>query len=461
MAKQHSEVSEGGFKRDIGLGGAISVISGIVVGSGIFYLGSYVLQYVGMSQGYALLCWMLAGALSMIGGLCVAELGANFPRAGGNVYYLSEAFHPILGSLQGYTLFLVADPASSAAIAMALVTAVIGNQLGEWTVKGLAIAIIIALCWYNCFGVKLSNILQSVSNGAKLIPLMIIIVVGFWRGTVTPDLSFAIKVPTDNNLNVISMIALGVIASLWAYEGWSNIIIVSEEVHHPKKNIPLAVVLSLSGITLLYTLFNYVIFRVLPASTISGQIEKGNLYLGTLVSETLMGHMGSTLVIICMALAMFGSLNGCLWTPPRTYYAMAQEDHWFKIFGKLDPKTRVPVWGFIIEAIVACIFVIFNTLQDLTILVAFTSLIYNSLGVVAVLVFRRKYPKADRSYKVWTPLIAVYLLAEIVLIVYTVVSDTRNSLIALAAQLIGIAIYFGFEMYNRQHPDRLKKNVSD
>ena len=151
-----------------------------------------------------------------------------------------------------------------------------------------------------------------------------------------------------------------------------------------------------------------------------------------------------------MAFAIFGSLNGTIWTGPRLYYAMAQENHWFKVFGKLDPKTKVPYVGFIAEAILTVLFICFNSLQDLTILVAFASLIFNSMTVLAVPILRKKLPNTPRPYKVWLPFVYIYLAAEIILIIYTLMTDTRNSLIAIAAQVIGLAIYAAFEFRNRR-----------
>ena len=105
------------FKREIGVFGGVSVIMGIMVGSGIFYLGSYVLDRTGMNEGLALLCWLVAGIVSLLAGLCFAELGAAMPRAGGRVVYLNEAYHPVFGFMTGFTDWLIGGPGSVAAVA--------------------------------------------------------------------------------------------------------------------------------------------------------------------------------------------------------------------------------------------------------------------------------------------------------------------------------------------------------
>ncbi len=156
------------FKREIGVFGGVSIIGGIMVGSGIFYLGSYVIQRTAMNLGLALICWIIGGLISLMGGLCYAELGAAMPRAGGRTLYLNEAYHPIVGFLSGFTDWLIGGPGSVAAIAIALPTALRSFfQISDTGIKVFAIVLILGLTVYNCFGVKLASVLQNVSMVAK------------------------------------------------------------------------------------------------------------------------------------------------------------------------------------------------------------------------------------------------------------------------------------------------------
>ena len=233
------------FKREIGVFGGVSIIGGIMVGSGIFYLGSYVIERTGMNLGLSLICWIIGGLISLMGGLCYAELGSAMPRAGGRLLYLNEAYHPSVGFLAGFTDWLLGGPGSVAAIAIALPTALrFFIDINDTGIKVFAIVLIIGLTIYNCFGVKLASILQNVSMIAKLIPIVIIMCGALFLGKITPDLSLASasEAAAASGGNIITMIAFAVVASLWAYEGWTNLNTVAEEVKNPRKNLPLALI---------------------------------------------------------------------------------------------------------------------------------------------------------------------------------------------------------------------------
>lgn len=438
------------FKREIGVLGGVSIIGGIMIGSGIFYLGSYVIERTAMNLGLALICWIIGGIISVMGGLCYAELGAAMPRAGGRALYLNEAYHPIVGFLAGFTDWLIGGPGSIAAIAIALPTALKSfidiNELG---VKVCAIVLIVGLTIYNCFGVKKASILQNISMIAKLIPIAVIMLAALFCGSVTPDLSLnsALEATSGGNGNIFTMIAFAVVATLWAYEGWTNLNTVAEEVKNPRKNLPLALLLGIGGITILYTLFNYSIFRVLTHDEIQSMIGSGNFYLGTAVAQKVLGNAGAVVVTVGMVLAMFGSLNGLILAQPRMYYAMAEEGHFFKCYKKLHPKYRVPTTAIIIQGIISVILVMMRNLDQLTTLVVFTAMIFNFLTVVAVPVCRKKFPQIERPYKVWAYPFSVIITALIFfgLVINTFFDDPSSAVLGFSVPLIGIVFYIFFD----------------
>lgn len=447
-----NENSNAEFKREIGLFSGASIIGGIMVGSGIFYLGSYVLMRTGMSLGLALLSWIIGGLISLLGGISYAELGASDPSAGGLTVYLSKAFSPLVGFLSGFNSWLIAGPGSIAALAIALPSALASIiPMGEWTVKMFAIALIIVLTIVNYLGVKSGSRVQNLSMIAKLVPIGIIMVLGLFFGKVSPDLSLAPKVGNVSFSGIIGMISFAVVASLWAYEGWTNLNTVAEEVKNPKKNLPLAIIITISSITVLYTLFNYSIYRVLPFNQIQSLIENGELYLGTYAAESLMGRSGSILVVIGMVIAMFGALNGCILAFPRTYYAMSKQGHFFNSFKNLHPKYNVPHSALIAQAIISIILVLSRNLNQLTSLVVFSGMLFNTLGVIAVMIYRKKFPKMERPYKVIAYPITVILTTGIfiALLYNTFTQDPITSIIGLAVPFIGILFYFYFDKRNK------------
>ena len=443
-----------GFKQEIGVFGGVSIIGGIMIGSGIFYLGSYVLERTGMSLGLSLLCWIVGGIVTLLGGLCFAELGAAQPKAGGMVVYLNEGFHPIVGFMFGFCSWLVSGAGSIAAIAIALPTALIAFfPLGEVTIKAIAIALILGLTIYNYFGVKLGSILQNVSMIAKLIPIGIIMIGAIIFGKQTPNLSLVPAVGGPATFSsIIGMIAFATVATLWAYEGWTNLNSVTEEMRNPKRNLPLALIITIGGITLLYTLFNFAIYKVLPQSEIVAMIGSGNLYLGTEVAKRIFGNVGGIIVIVGMVISMFGALNGMILTFPRIYYAMAEEGHFFKSYSKLHPKYKVPSTSIIGQCIIAIILVLLRNLNQLTSMVVFIGMFFNLLVVLAVFRYRKKFPNLERPYKVWGFPVTVVITALLFfgLMINTFIEDPVTALVGFVLPAIACLVYLYFDRQQKK-----------
>lgn len=441
---------ETNFKREIGVFGGVSIIGGIMIGSGIFYLGSYVLERTGMNSGLALLCWIIGGIITLFGGLCYAELGTAMPRAGGRIVYLNEAYHPVVGFMSGFTDWLIGGPGSVAAIAIAMMTVARSFlDISDFGIKMAAITIIVLLTAYNLFGVKLASIVQNISMVAKLIPIGIIMVSALFVGKISPDLSLqsAQEFAKTSNSSLFSMIALAVVATLWAYEGWTNLNTVAEEIKEPHKNLPLALIIAIGGITLLYTIFNFAIMKVLPHEEIVSMIQGGDLYLGTAVAKKVLGNTGVGIVSIGMFLAMFGSLNGLIMAQPRMYYAMAKEGHFFSSFAKLHPKHKVPTAPILVQGIFAVVLVLFRNLDQLTNMVVVTGMIFSVLTILSVPILRKKYPNIERPYKVWFYPVSVIITALIfaALVVQAAIEDPVTGFSGLVVPALGVVTYFIFD----------------
>jgi APA family basic amino acid/polyamine antiporter len=440
---------ETGFKSEIGVFDGVSIIGGIMIGSGIFYLGSYVLERTQMSMGLSLLCWIIGGIVSLLGGLCFAELGASCPKSGGLVVYLDEAYHPIVGYMFGFTSWLLSGAGSISAVAIALPTALRGYfSLSDFAIKVIAIALIVGLTAYNSLGIKQGKILQNISMIAKLIPIFLIIFGALLFGKESPDLSF---IPAGSGnvsfSEIIGMIAFATVATLWAYEGWTNLNSLAEEMKDPAKNLPKALLIGIGAITLIYTLFNFAIYKVIPHEQIVNMIEGGNLYLGTEAAKSIFGSIGGSLVLTTMIIAMFSSLNGMIIAFPRNYYAMAKEGHFFKSYGQLHPKYNVPTTSLIGQAVIAIVLVLLRNLDQLTSLVVFTGMLFNVLGVVAVIVYRKKFPNLERPYKAWgypvTVIICIALFTG--LMINSLMEDPITALVGLVVPAIGAVVYFIFD----------------
>ena len=279
METQKNETDSRGrsFRREIGVFGGISIIAGIMIGSGIFYLGSYVLQRTHYNMGLALICWVVGGIVSILGGICFAELGAAKPKAGGMVVYLDEAYHPIAGCMYGFSEWLVESSGSIAAIAVAIPTALISffPNMSQFEIKAFAIALIIIFTAYNCIGVKQVSVLQNVLLIAKLFPIVLIIVGALFIGSEQPKLQ-VVPVNADGSpvsiVTMLAMIAFATVATLWAYEGWTNLNSVAEEIKNVQRNLPLSLIIGIGGVGIIYVVFNFALYKVIPAAEIKGML---------------------------------------------------------------------------------------------------------------------------------------------------------------------------------------------
>lgn len=447
MSTNKNTPQESGFKKEIGVFGGVSIIGGIMIGSGIFYIGSYVLERTNMSMGLALLCWIIGGLVSLLGGLCFAELGACDPKSGGMVVYMNKAYHPAVGYSFGFTSWLLSGSGSIAALAIALATA-LNNffEISNMQIKLISIAIIVLLTAYNCFGIKAGSMLQNVSMIAKMVPIAVILFAGLFMGTQHPDLSLVPEGTETSFGGMIGMIAFATVATLWAYEGWTNLNPVAEEMKNPGRDLPRALILGIGGITVLYALFNFAIYRVLPQEQVESLIANGDLYLGTTVAKTLFGGAGGGLILATQLIAIFGSLNGMIIAFPRYYYEMAEDGHFFKNHATLN-KFGVPQVALISQAVISIILVLLRDLDQLTSLVVFAGMVYNVLVIIAVIIYRKKFPNMERPYKAWgypvTVVIAVILFTA--LMINSLIEDPITAIVGLVVPAAGVVIWFLFD----------------
>ena len=440
------------LRKELGLFSGVSLVAGMTIGSGIYYLGSYVLERTNMSMGMALVCWLVGGLISIMGGLCFAELGAEMPVTGGLTTYLAKAYHPMLGFINGFAGFLLICSGSIAALSIAAVTqfAEIFN-FSDLTVKLLAIAIIIIFTALNLRGVKVGAAFQNFSMIVRVIPLALVIIVGIFFGTQRPDLSPATAFGGESAgfIDAVKLISFATFASLWAYEGWTNLNTVAGEMKKPRRDIPLAIILSMGGITLIYTLFNLAIYRIIPANEVNSLIAGGNLYLGTEAVGRILGGVGKWVVLVGMFIGIIGTVNGDCLVFPRTYYAMAKGGFFFKSMGNLNDKG-VPANATLASSAMAIVLVCFNSLQSLTDWLITVSALINLLAIIAVLVFRFRFPDMERPYKVWggIPVIVLTAVCFMVLLVNNFVEDPITSLKGLIIIAICIPMYFVFRKMN-------------
>ena len=233
------------------------------------------------------------------------------------------------------------------------------------------------------------------------------------------------------------------LATLWAYEGWSNVANMGEEMKNPKRSLPLALTIGVAVVAVLYFLFNFAIYRVIPIEEAKTMIENEQLYLGTEVAERMFGTAGSILVVVTMLFAMLSSLNGQVLAFARIGYAMAAEGHFFKAQGYLS-KRGVPAISLITQCVLSCILILLQSLDELTTLVVFMGMIGTVLGVAGVLVNRYRFPELEKPYKVpgGPVVVVITTIIFIALMINNFIEDPLMSVLGLIiVPAVGSVIY--------------------
>lgn len=446
------------LKKEINLLGGISLLSGIMVGSGIFFIGSYVLMRTDFSLGLSLLVWLLGGIITLLSGLVYAELGTSLPFSGGYYVYLKEAYGKVVAFMSGFTNFILASSGSIAALALAfglilsnIVFQMTGYFMGDWMQKGIALFVVVLLTLLNLKGIKFGDLVQKSFLFIKAVPIFIILSLGLVLGGESVDLS--LNIGDVSMWQVLSTLGFAVIATFWAYEGWTNLNNVAEEMENPARDFPRSLIITIISVTLLYVLYNFSIYRVITVSDMRALIESGEIFLGVVSASMLLGSLGMYLVMFTMLLSVFGAVNGSIIAFSRVYFAMGKDGTFFKSFAKIHPKTKVPYVALIASGIVASILLLFS-LDELVTFVAFGGLIFNTLIFASVFIFRKRYPDLHRPYKVWGyPVVPILnIIVMIGLLVATLRESWVQAVIGLGIILISVPIY-----YLIQSNERLKK----
>lgn len=430
VTENPADKKSGHFSRELGLLDATAIVVGSMIGSGIFIVSAETARRVG-APGWLLMCWLLAGMLTIIGAVCYSELAAMFPHAGGQYIYLREAYGSLSGFLYGWTLFTVIQSGTIAAVAVAF-----GKFLGvfvPWvstnnvlitlpfwkfsSVQLVAVALISFLTAINCRGVHTAKLIQTTFTICKVGALAALIVVGllsfdkfnglavnlqnFWQpqdlaGNAIPVLQF------------LPVLGLAMVGALFSCDAWNNITFAGDEVKNAEKVLPKSLALGTGLVILLYLLANVVYVLLLPLHGVSGGatlVERGIQFaaedrVGTAAAEVIFGQAGRGIMAAAIMISTFGCLNGLILSGPRAYYAMARDGLFFSKAGVLDDKTNVPVFGLILQGVWAALLTTSGTYSNLLEYVVFAALLFYLLTVGAVLILRRTLKDAPRPYKI-------------------------------------------------------------
>jgi APA family basic amino acid/polyamine antiporter len=427
------------FQRGLGLYDSTMVVVGSMIGSGIFIVSADMARNIG-SPGWLLAAWLLTGVLTVVGALSYGELAAMMPRAGGQYVYLREAFSPLWGFLYGWTLFLVIQTGTIAAVSVgfaryfgALVPWISDDHylippihvstayaLSVSTTQFVAIVMIAFLAWTNTRGLQYGKIIQNVFTTAKTGALLGLIVVGVllgWNHTAVADNFrnlWSVRGVVDIVPGLTAMTAFGLFValcvtqtgSLFSADAWNNITFTAGEVKDPRRNIPLSLALGTFIVIALYLFANVAYLVTLPFEQVQHAPADR---VATATLNVIFPGLGVTIMAIGIMISTFGCCNGLILTGARAYYAMARDGLFFRSVGQLN-AAKVPGWGLALEGLWAAFLVLprtydpatraygnlYNNLLDYVISAA---LIFYILTIAGLFRLRRTRPNVERPYR--------------------------------------------------------------
>jgi APA family basic amino acid/polyamine antiporter len=469
------------FIRGIGPLAAISLVVGSMIGSGIFIVSADISRQVSpWGPGGLLLVWVITGAMTVTGALAYAELAAMIPKAGGQYVFLREGLSPAAGFLYGWTLFMVIQTGTIAAVAVAfgkflgvlvpgvspdvflplgqlhLPGAADAIQLGLSPQRVVAIAMIAVLTALNIRGVTLGAAIQTIFSVAKIGALTALVLLGltlFRRPDVAAANFSNFWGTGDWTLAVLPVIGAAMVGSLFSADAWNNVTFAAAEVRDPTKNLPRALAFGTGTVCLLYILANVAYLNILPFSgdpNGAGALARGIQYaaqdrVGTAAIEVALGAGAATIMAVAILLSTFGCNNGLILSGPRVYYAMARDQLFFEKAGRLHPVYRTPVFGLIAQALWASVLCISGTYNELLNYVVFAALIFYLLTTVSLFRLRRLRPDLPRPVKAFgfPVLPALYICANAFLLVVLLADPQQRKFSALGLLIVatGIPVY--------------------
>jgi APA family basic amino acid/polyamine antiporter len=423
------------LKKQIGLREAITLVIGMVIGSGIFFKPSIVFKNAG-SPTLGILAWVAGGIITMASALTIAEIAAAIPKTGGIFIYLKELYGEKWAFLFGWVQTVVYVPGAAAALSIVLATQATNFvPMSGLEQKLFAILMLFVITTANVISTKLGSKIQFVATIAKLIPIFIIIALGLIKGTAH---SFSLPV---GDVAAGAGFGAAMLGTLWAYDGWVGVGNIAGELKNPKKDIPKSIIFGLVVIIIVYVLFNLAIINIIPIT----EVIKSNKVASD-AATILFGKSGSLFIAAGILISIFGTLNGYLMTGVRIPFAMAQDKllPFDKFLGKVNEKYETPLNAFVFEVGIACLYVFSGSFDTLTNLVTFVLWIFFTMAVAGIFILRTKHKDLDRPYKVplypVVPLIGI--IGGIYILISTLMTDTANALIGLAITLVGLPVYW-------------------
>jgi APA family basic amino acid/polyamine antiporter len=428
-----SDTSSSTLPRTLGFVDLVLLTIGTTIGSGIYLVPSIVLRQTGEQTGPAMLVWVLAGLLSLLGALTYAELGAMKPEAGGLYVFIRDAFGPLPAFLYGWTSFFVIASGSLAALGVAF-AAYLSQiiPIGPVAARILSVALLAVCAAINVRGTRQSALVQNWSSGLKIGALLLM---GIALTVFGQPPSTTVHVwPTSITPSLLTGFGTAMIGVLWAYEGWQYMTYSAGETVDPQRTFPRAITVATAGLVVIYLLASYGYVAALGPDAAARSEHVAADAVGALLGP-IAGKLIGTLILV----SIFSAANGIMLTAPRMYFAMARDGVFFDRFGVVDAKRGTPAVAVLWLAGWAAVLAATGTFEQLLTYVVFTAWIFYGLGALSVFALRRREPDAIRPFRVpgypVTPIL--FVASALLLVLNTVVAQPARAAVGIGVVLLG------------------------
>jgi basic amino acid/polyamine antiporter, APA family len=456
MATTREDVGAG-LVKGLGLLDATTLVMGSMIGSGIFIVSSDIARQV-QSPGLLIATWVVTALLTLIAALSYGELAAAMPQAGGQYVYLREAFGPLYGFLFGWTMFLVIQTGTIAAVAVAFAkysgvffpgisaeNYLFGSgRMGVTTQQLLGIAIVVLLTFVNTRGIRAGALVQNVFTVAKTAALLGLVALGFTVGRNAEAVAANFTDFWHNSgdfVSVVRLVGVAMVGSLFSSDAWNNVTFTAGEVRNPRRNLPLSLALGVGIVSALYIACNFVYLNVLPLDAIQHAPEDR---VATAAVARMLGPSAVQVMAAAIMISTFGCTNGLILAGARVYYAMALDRLFFRRAGELDARFHAPVFALVIQCVWACLLTLSGSYGDLLDYVIFAVMLFYMLTIAGIFVLRSKRPDLDRPYRAfgYPFLPAMYIVIAGVIEILLLMYKPAYTFPGLGIVLLGVPVYF-------------------
>lgn len=430
------------LKPSLGLFSLTNIVAANMIGAGIFTTSGLLMEELG-DPVLLIVLWLIGGIIAFTGAMAYGELGATYPEAGGEYVFLSKLFHPSLGFLSGWVSFIVGFSAPIAASAIGIseyLVRTVSLEISEFQLqllkKSISIIIILIFTSVHIRGMKLGSKFQDVLTVMKILLIVVLIFIGFIWGEGNWS-HFSVNDSNSTTGSNFKSIGLSLMWIMFAYSGWNASTYIGGEVKNPLKNLSRSLLVGTSVVAFLYLLLNLLFVYALSPSEMSGVISIGGLTVNKLFGQSL-----DTVYSAFIAFAMLSSLSAFIIIGPRVYYAMAKKGHFFQVASKVN-KHDVPAISIVVQSILAIIFVVTGTFDQILTVLGFSLGVFPILNVLGV--FKLRMRKASKLKLPGYPYIQVFFIAmSLTFLVLAFLERPTESSIAIGIILIGIPLYFLF-----------------